>query len=141
MARLSKLSWVAAPVAFFTIYRLALHLHHLPDRRALIAKYGSAAFYDGQLFGLAGYVTMWYAITLVVLVLILPQITFIRALLVGGTTALLALAIASALGRLAGSHLPFVVAMYGPIVTSALIMVLVVRWLAHRAQAPIAAAV
>jgi hypothetical protein len=141
MARLSRLNWVAAPVAFFATYRVALHIYRLPDRRALIEKYGSAAFYDGQLYGLAGQVTMWYAITLVVLVLILPQITFVRALLVGGTTALLMLAIASVFGKLAGSHFPSAVAMYGPIVTSALVMVLVARWLTHRAQATVADAV
>jgi hypothetical protein len=93
MARLSRVSWVAAPVAFFITYRLALHLYRLPHRRALVEKHGTAAFYDGMLFGLASEVTMWYAITLVLLVLILPQITFVRALLVGGTTALLMLAI------------------------------------------------
>jgi hypothetical protein len=141
MARRSRLSWLAAPVAFFATYRVALHIYRLPNRRALIEKYGSAAFYDGQLYGVASYATMWYAITLVVLVLILPQITFVRALLVGGITALLMLAIASAVGKLAGSHLPFVIAMYAPIVTSALVMVLVARWLAQRAQATVAAAV
>jgi hypothetical protein len=82
---------------------------------------------------------MWYAITLFVLVLILPQITFARALLVGGTTALLMLAIASTFWK--GAVLPGGVAKYVPTVTSALVMVLVARWLAHRAQATGAAAV
>jgi hypothetical protein len=40
MARISKLSWVAAPVAFFTVYRLALQAirsHMLELVRASLA--------------------------------------------------------------------------------------------------------